>query len=170
MGGRLAHRRAAWHRSAPVIDVDRLMTRLNPAVAWLLRSPLHRLASWGLVLLHVTGRRTGRRYWIPVGYQQDGDTLTVLVSRAARKQWWRNYRTPAPVELVLRGRLVRGRAELLAPGSIAFRAAIENTFRRVPGLGRQFGVDYDRTTALTPEQLRTVARDGAVVSIALESS
>src|SRR5262249_40862076 len=61
-GGRsLARRRAAWHRFARVLDVDRLMTHLSPVVAWVLRSPLHVLASWGLALLHVTGRRTGRR-------------------------------------------------------------------------------------------------------------
>src|SRR5206468_12338216 len=68
-----------------LVDLDRLMTRLNPVVAWLLRSPLHPLLSGALMLLQVTGRRTGRRYWIPVGYQRDGSTITVLVSRARRK-------------------------------------------------------------------------------------
>jgi hypothetical protein len=42
------------------LDADRWMTRLNPAVTWLLRSPLHRLVGGGLLLLTVTGRRSGR--------------------------------------------------------------------------------------------------------------
>ena len=50
------------------MDIDRLMTRLNPVIGAVLRSPLHPLLSHGLALLHVTGRRSGRRYWIPVGY------------------------------------------------------------------------------------------------------
>ena len=147
------------------MDVDRLMTRLNPLVAWLLRSPLHPLLSRGLALLHVHGRRSGRDYWIPVGYQRDGDAITVLVSRASRKQWWRNYRESGPVEILVRGRTLRGRARVLPPGSEAFRAAFDATFRRLPALGRQFGIRYDRTSGLTAAQCRTVAEDGAAVVI-----
>jgi hypothetical protein len=147
------------------MDLDRLMTGLNPTVAWLLRSPLHPLLSGGLMLLRVTGRRTGRRYWIPVGYQRDGDTITVLVSQARRKQWWRNYREPGPVEVLLRGHALHGRAQVVPPESPTFRTAVETTFRRLPGLGGQFGIRYDRGTGLTAPQCRAVAENGAVVSI-----
>ena len=149
------------------MDLDRLMTRLNPVVAWVLRSPFHPLLGRGLLLLRVTGRRTGRRYWIPVGYQRDGDTVTVLVSKAPCKQWWRNYRAPGPVHVLLRGRTLHGRAQVVPAESAAFREAIERTFRRLPGLGRQFGIRYDRRTGLTPAQCRTVAANAAVVSIDL---
>ena len=40
---------------------------LNPLLAALLRSPLHRLASKNLMLLTVTGRKSGRTYTLPVG-------------------------------------------------------------------------------------------------------
>ncbi|MGH7893830.1 MAG: nitroreductase/quinone reductase family protein [Candidatus Binatia bacterium] len=141
------------------------MTRLNPLVVRLLRSPLHPLVSGGLMLLQVTGRRTGRRYWIPVGYQRDGDTITVLVSHARRKQWWRNYREPGPVELHVRGHTLHGRAQVLPPESAAFRETVERTLRRLPGLGRQFGIAYDRRLGLTAAQCKTVGVTGAVVSI-----
>jgi hypothetical protein len=49
--------------------------------------------------------------------------------------------------------------------STAFHEAIERTFRRLPGLSRQFGIRYDRRTGLTPAQRRTVAANAAVVSI-----
>jgi hypothetical protein len=45
---------------------------------------------------------------------------------------------------------------------------MDATFRRIPGLGRQFGVRWDRTTGLTAEQARVVGRDGAIVSIELD--
>ena len=121
-----------------------------------------------LLMLRVTGRRTGRQYWIPVGYQRDGDTITVLVSKAPRKQWWRNYRNPGPVDVLLHGRTLHGRAHVLSTGSAAFQEAIERTFRRVPGLGRQFGIHYDRRTGLTPAQCQTVAANAVVVSINLD--
>ena len=150
------------------LDLDRLFTRLNPLVAWVLRSPLHPLLDRGLLMLRVTGRRTGRQYWIPVGYQHDGRTITVLVSKAPRKRWWRNYRDPGPVDVLLRGRTLHGRAHVVPTESSTFQEAVERTLRRVPGLGRQFGIRYARRAGLTPEQCRTVAANAVVVSIDLD--
>lgn len=46
-----------------------LLNRLvNPLVRTLLRSPLHFLLSRRLLLLQITGRRTGRVFEILVGY------------------------------------------------------------------------------------------------------
>ena len=79
------------------INVDALASRLNPLVVAILRTPLvHWLLSPGLMLLTVTGRRSRRRYTIPVGYQRDGSDLIVLVSEAPKKQWWRNCREAQP--------------------------------------------------------------------------
>lgn len=150
---------------------DGFLSRLNPLVSALLRSPLHFLVSPGLLLLTVTGRRSGRRYAIPVGYQQDEANrreLTVMVSEAAKKQWWRNYREPGPVELHLRGRLQRGRAELVAPGSEEFRRRTERTLQRMPWMGRVFGVAYRKGRPLDPAQLETLGRRIAVVRIELD--
>jgi hypothetical protein len=157
-----------YSRSRVTVDLDRLMTRLNPVIAWVLRSRLHPLLDRGLLMLRVTGRRTGRQYWIPVGYQRDGGRITVLVSKAPRKQWWRNYREPGPTAVLLRGRTLPGHAHVLSAESAAFHQAIEHTLRRVPGLGRQFGIRYDRRTGLTPAQRQTVAANAVVVSIELE--
>jgi hypothetical protein len=152
------------------VDVDRWTTRANAAVAWVLRSPLHPLLSWGLMLVTVTGRRTGRVYTIPVGYQRDGDALVVLVSWPARKQWWRNYRERRPIEVGLRGRTIGGHAVVVPPTSAAFRAAIEHTLRRVPFMGGQFGIRYDRRTGITDEQLRTIGGSAVVVRIDLDET
>ena len=146
-----------------------MMQRLNPAVAWLLRSPLHPLLDWGLMLVTVTGRRSGRVYTIPVGYQRDGDAVIVLVSKPSRKQWWRNYREPRPIGVRLRGRAAQGHAVVVPPGSPAFRDAMERTLSRVPGLGRQFGIAYDRRVGLTAAQLDAVAHAAVVVRIELEA-
>ena len=58
---------------------------VNPVVRTLLRSPAHRLLSGSLLLLDDTGRRSGRRYVLPVAYA--GDDLVVVVGQPATKSW-----------------------------------------------------------------------------------
>ena len=83
----------------------------NRAVAMLIRSPLHRLVSGQLLLITVTGRRTGRKHTLPVGYQMSAQQLTIPVLWPQRKLWWRNLRDGAPVELLLRGAHRTGQAQ-----------------------------------------------------------
>ena len=150
------------------MSVDAIVSRLNPLFAAVLRSPLHVLLSPGLTLLTITGRRSGRRYSIPVGYQQDGDDLVVMVSEARHKQWWRNYYEPRPIEVRLRGRDRTGRAELVAPGSDRFRELADLTLRRVPTMRRVFHVtDYDPRAGLRADQLDRLGEEIAIVRIRL---
>ncbi len=150
------------------MSLDSFFTRLNPLIAGILRSPLHFPLSFGLMLITVTGRHSGRSYTIPVGYRRVDDGLVVMVSRARRKQWWRNYREPSPVALRLRGREVLGRAELVAPASDEFRRCAEDTFRRLPWLGGQFGIDYQRSTGLTDAQVEHLRAEAAIVRVELD--
>ncbi len=150
------------------MSLDSFFTRLNPLIAGILRSPLHFLLSFGLMLITVTGRRSGRSYTIPVGYRRVDGGLVVMVSRARRKQWWRNYREPSPVALRLRGREVLGRAALVAPASDEFRRYAEGTFRRLPRLGSQFGIDYQRSIGLTDAQVEHLRVEAAIVRVELD--
>jgi hypothetical protein len=82
-------------------------------VSAILRSPLHGLLSRRLMLITVAGRRTGRRYTLPVAYVNQPGTLDVLIADMDLKVWWRNLKGGAPVELLLQGRIIRARAEAL---------------------------------------------------------
>jgi deazaflavin-dependent oxidoreductase (nitroreductase family) len=152
------------------MDLDAFFSRLNPAIDFVLRSRIHWLLSPGLILITVTGRKTGRRYRLPVGYQPDAEGVTVLVSKAARKTWWRNYRESGPVQVHLRGRIREGTAHVVAPGSDEFRKSAARTLRRMPWLSRQFGIDYDRRVGLTEEQARRLTTEIAVVRVELTPS
>ena len=149
------------------MDVDRIVSRAKPLVAAILRSPLHPLLSFGLMLISFEGRKTGRRYTFPVGYQQSGETITVLASRARRKSWWRNFREPRPVEVLVRGKRLAGEGRVLAGDSEKFRGAVEGTFRRMPRLAGQFGIAYERGQRISEEQWRTIVAEGAVVRVEL---
>jgi hypothetical protein len=81
---------------------------VNPVIRTLLRSPLHRLLSKQLMLLSVTGRRTGRTYTVPVGRHESNGTLVVSVSGG----WRHNLRGGVPVRVTLDGRERAGYAEV----------------------------------------------------------
>jgi hypothetical protein len=96
----------------------------NQVVRLLLRSPLHPLVSWRVALITVRGRRSGREFTIPVGYERQGDLVTVTVSWPEQKRWWRNLRGEgAPVSLRLRGEERTGHA--VAVGDDLVGVAVE---------------------------------------------
>ncbi len=62
------------------------------------------------MLLTFAGRETGTEYTTPVGYRQEGDTLTVFT----QSSWWKNLRNGARVRVYLRGEERTGVAEATA--------------------------------------------------------
>jgi len=100
----------------------RLFRRIaNPVVRRVLRSPLHRLLSARLLLLAYRGRRTGRRYELPLLYARDGGGVLLVALTPDGHGWWRNVRG-REVELLVAGRTLTARAELAADAEAA-RAA-----------------------------------------------
>lgn len=84
----------------------------NALMKWAITTPvLQSTIGQGVALLTFTGHKTGETYKIPVSYQRDGDTVTIITKRA--RNWWRNFQTPAEVELRLAGRDYHGKAELV---------------------------------------------------------
>ena len=137
-----------------------LLFRLgNPFIALLLRSPLHWTISGSFMLITVEGRTTGRFYTMPVNYVREGDTVTV-VCRAFRR-WWRNLKGGAPVMLRIRGRALRGMAEVIGePGSIE-SDELHAYYRRVFPLPvpRSAGVKMAPVTVLLRVRLDEAALD-----------
>jgi hypothetical protein len=80
----------------------------NRVVKLVLSSPAHGLMSDRLIVLTVTGRRTGKQRTFPVAYQQEGDTLQLHVDWPERKVWWKNLIGGAPVTVRLRGQVRHG--------------------------------------------------------------
>lgn len=93
---------------------------VNPAMSFILRSPLHGALSGSLMLLIFEGRKTGTRYSIPVGYTQEGDTLTLF----SHAKWAKNFAGGHPVAVRLRGELRRATASIVTDHAV-IRAAIE---------------------------------------------
>ena len=111
----------------PLLQVARtLETRVaNPIVQWLLRSPVHWLASFAVVLVTYRGRRSGRKYTIPVAYARTGGTL-VVVTPKAETVWWTNFRESAACTLWLHGE--RRSAEGVVVTDAAIRTDLLETY------------------------------------------
>lgn len=45
----------------------------------------------GIVVISYTGRRSGARFELPVGYRRQGDTMLIQIAMPDRKTWWRNF-------------------------------------------------------------------------------
>jgi hypothetical protein len=80
------------------------MAFANTVVAGILRSPLHRVLSGKVQLIRYSGVRTGDSHVTPTQYAEMADgTVVVPVGRPDTKTWWRNFRRPHPVDLLIRG-------------------------------------------------------------------
>lgn len=143
----------AVSRSAPP---QRLVTLANPLVRAVLRSPLHGTVDGAMIILHVKGRRSGRRYDIPVGYVEV-DGRSVVVTQHA---WRANLRGGADVEVTHEGRRRPMHADLEEePAAVAatLHAVIERIGRRAARrrIGLTVNVDRTPTEAELAEAVRT---------------
>lgn len=147
-----------------MISINDLVSPLNGLVGALLKSPLHGIASKGLLLVSWSGRKSGREFSIPVGYQEDGEDLVVLISKREEKNWWRNFRSPWPARLYVRGQLRPATGEVVAVGSPEFFDYCERTLTRLPWMGSQFGgIRYDKAAGLDDDQRALLSAHVGVV-------
>lgn len=129
-------------RSRGSVQVSRLQRTVedrlfNPLLRWLLRSRIHWLGSRWLLLVSYEGRRSGRRYTFPVVYAERNDGL-IVVTPKTETTWWRNFATPHPCSVWLRG---TGRTAVGEVVRADERSAALATYVEAHGLlGRFFGV------------------------------
>jgi hypothetical protein len=126
---------------------------VDAAMGWVLRSSFAGFLERSMLLLIVAGRRTGRRYLVPVQFARRGAVIWVLVGDHRHKTWWRNLAQPAAVELWWHGRRVGARARavsgadepaLVDEGLRAYLARFPMLARRRGLVRRGGGLDRER--------------------------
>jgi hypothetical protein len=128
----------------------------NPVVRALLGSPLHGMVDNVFLILHVTGRKTGRRYHIPVDYVDiEGKLAVVTVAR-----WRVNLRGGADVEVTLHGHL-RPMHALLEEDPAPVAAGYQAVISRVgwKKAQRLLGISLPEGRAPTIAELTDAARE-----------
>jgi len=145
---------------APGVERRAQTLRFQGIANWIVRTlgrtPLvNRVLGRRLVTVYVVGRKSGRRYTVPVAYTQHDDSLLIGTPFA----WGRNLRSGEPVEIRLKGRRQRAAVQvftdessvvehysLMAPGQPQLRRLQQDRLRRgrqprsersAPGLGQR---------------------------------
>ena len=148
-----------------------LIDALNPIVVRLLHTPaLHWLASPGLATICLEGRRSGKSFHFPVGYHDQEGAVIVLVSDAGNRKWWRNFQTPWPAILRVRGRSREMVGEVLQPGSAEFANRVGAFFTRATFIPRMFDIDFEPTFGLSPAQMKKFGESLVAVQFRMRSS
>ncbi len=135
----------------------------NDFMAWILRSPFHSILSNGMMLITITGRKTGKAYTTPVGYYVEGEYLWVITSR--ERKWWRNLQGGATVDLLLKRKPVRGVADVELDEK-AVEARMYEYLRHVPQAAKPMKVRVENGKP-DPQDIANTAKDRLFVKIKL---
>ncbi|MGI5504572.1 nitroreductase/quinone reductase family protein [Lentzea sp. JNUCC 0626] len=89
-----------------------IVNRVNKLIVGLRDAPLvGKLVRKGITVVSYTGRKSGRTFTTPVGYQRKGDTVNIQVMMPDAKSWWRNFNGEGgPLTLELDGAQRTGHA------------------------------------------------------------
>lgn len=146
------------------IPPQRLINLVNPIVRAVLQSPLHRMLDGALLVLHITGRKTGRRYTIPVSYVDLDGYLIVITQHS----WRVNTRDGADLQVTHRGhhRLMHGELDE-DPTTVA-----TTLYRVIERIGwkaaqRQFGLKIQAGRKPSLPELENAAREFGLASLTL---
>ena len=133
----------------------RIFRIVNVPMRALLSLPVPTPISRRLMLVHHTGRKTGKHYRQPVSYVADGDTLLT----PGGGHWTWNLCDGQPVQVRLRGRTITARPELISdPDQIQRLLTIMAA--RNPALNRFVRIPTTPDGRRDPEQLARAIRYG----------
>jgi deazaflavin-dependent oxidoreductase (nitroreductase family) len=133
----------------------------NNFMIWLLRSPFHGMLSSNMMLITVTGRKTGQKYTLPVNYYGANNSLWVLTSRG--RTWWRNVQDGADVSLLLRRQPVHAFAETELETESVERLLC-TYLKHIPQGARSMGVRMQNGTP-NPDDIERIAKDRLFVRV-----
>lgn len=135
----------------------------NDFMSWILRSPFHGMLSNGMMLITITGRKTGKTYTTPVGYYVEGEYLWVVTSR--ERKWWKNLQGGAQVNLLLKRKPVNGIADIELDDK-AVEARMYEYLRHVPQAAKPMKIRVEDGKP-NPADIAATAKDRLFVNIKL---
>ena len=134
---------------------------INPIMIWLLRSPLHRLVSRSTMLVTYQGRKSGRQITLPVNYVRYGEQVLVLSVR--KRAWWRNFRTPSPAVLRLRGQDLPFQGEVVQDEPVLL-AGLAVFFKGMPQAARYLKIWFDEQGEPDQDDVRQAVEGRVLLS------
>ncbi|MDT5283095.1 MAG: hypothetical protein QOJ20_4290 [Mycobacterium sp.] len=137
---------------------------VNPALKYLLRTPLAGPARQQLMVLSFKGRKTGNPYSIPVSAHRIDNQLYAL----AGAPWTRNFRGGAAAEILHEGKTTKMRGELIedpaAVADLSHRCAESYGVKKAQ---RMMGLAFRDQRIPTVEEFKEAAERERIVAVRL---
>jgi len=137
---------------------DALLKAVNPILRFLLRTPIMGPGRDRLMVVSFSGRKSGRRYTIPLSAHRIDNNLYALTAAP----WKRNFRDGAAAEVLHNGKSTAMRGELIQD-----RSVVADLYRRcaesygVKGAERMMGLKFrDQRVPTVDEFAEAVDREG----------
>ena len=148
---------------------DPLFPFVNRAVAALLHSPLHGVMSGNVMVIHFSGRKSGKRRWTPVRYLH-GESGQVFALTGRETGWWHNFAgdgAGAPVQLQLAGERVAAEATASPDEHDQIDAALRRMLAAFPADAPYHGIVLKRGEPPTEAQIAEAVQRDVLVTFAL---
>jgi len=136
----------------------------NPMMIWLLKSPLHGFVSKNMMLTTVTGHKSGKQISTPTNYLRDANTLWVISWRD--RTWWKNLRGGANVRVLLAGKGVEGRGQVIEEEKVVAQSLFDY-YRKIPKVAKYVGISLDAAGLPLSSDCERAAQKLVVVKIDL---
>jgi deazaflavin-dependent oxidoreductase (nitroreductase family) len=135
----------------------------NPIVILLLHSPLHSYMDKSTILISFTGRKSGKKYTIPVSFVRDGDYLMMISQR--EHSWWKNLQGGAEVTLYMQGHILKARGEVFTDAETVANKILL-FLRQFPGYQRLIHIKLAANgQPENPEAFQSFAQDMIIVQM-----
>jgi len=118
-------------------------------------------------VLTIRGRKTQKRYRVPVGMVRLNGSYAVMSRRDRR--WWRNLVGGAPLRLLVQGREKEGFGQAYTDDR-AVAEGLRRYLERLPKYARYFGVALDANGRPVEEDVEREAKTRVFVSIRVEDA
>jgi hypothetical protein len=136
---------------------------LNPIMTTILKSPVHKVVSDGILILTFKGIKSGKEYSTPVSYFMDDGTVYCFT----HAQWWRNLVNGAEVKVRLRGKDYIGYA-LAEPDDMAQKTvAMRTMVISKPQEAGFYNVTFDSDGQPVVEEVLKAAEEAVLIRISL---
>lgn len=160
--------------SQPGIDAgskpDAQQSRFNRFVAGWLVSPFGVMAG-RVVLVRYIGRVSGKPRQLPVNCEPFETGFLIRVGRPETKTWWRNFRSPWPIEIVRKARRIRGTGVVVLGSTGSGQRIAAEYFATHRGAAKRAGLPRVRKGEMPgPEALQAAAATLVFVVVEPESS
>ncbi|MEP5766371.1 MAG: hypothetical protein ABJ308_17355 [Halieaceae bacterium] len=123
--------------------------------------------SHNTVLLEFTGRKSGKKYAMPVSYYQANAHVYCFTDKA--NQWWRNLVSGDPISLFLRGRSLAGKPSVSTTATEETQAILRSFLIASPRDASHAGVALDSAGQPCDDDIAAACEKLVLISIDLET-